>query len=113
MKKKSLEQLLAEREALTDKLLSIPKEDGKALLLACDEIAMHFFESLEMVMNQTPEPISFLAILALRYFADSIAKQVDGAEECANDYASLVDVETIALKMPHLKRKENDEEDEE
>ena len=73
---------------------------------------MHFFRSLEMVMNQTPEPISFLAIFALRYFADSIAKQVDGAEERANDYASLVDVEAIALKMPHLKQRK-DEEDEE
>ncbi len=112
MKKKSLEQLLAEREALTDKLLSIPKEDDKAVFLACNEIAMHFFRSLEMVMNQTPEPISFLAIFALRYFADSIAKQVDGAEECANDYASLVDVETIALKMPHLKQRKNEEDEE-
>ena len=36
MKEKSLEQLLAEREALTDKLLSIPKEDDKAFLLACN-----------------------------------------------------------------------------
>lgn len=112
MNEKSLEKLLAEREALTDKLLNTPKEDDLAFLSVCNEIAMHFFKSLETVMNQTPEPLAFLAIFTLRHFADSIARQVDGAEEAANDYVSLVDVETISLKLPHLKRKKDEEEDE-
>ncbi len=109
MNEKSLEQLLAEREELTDKLLSIPKEDDKAFLFACNEIAKHFFKSLGMVMNRTPEPISFLAIFALRNFANSIAKQVEGAEEMANEYASLVDVETTMLSFPHFKKEEDKE----
>lgn len=110
---KELEQLFAERVALTDKLLNTPKEDDLAFLSVCNEITMHFFKSLETVMNQTPEPVAFLAIFTLRHFADSIARQAEWVEEAANDYASLIDVETVSLKLPHLKRKKDEEGDDE
>ena len=109
---KELEQLLAEREALTDKLLAIPKGGHEEeFYRACNEAAMHFLRSLEIVLNPIQEPLSFLAIFALRHFADMIAKRCEGAEEIAKEYSTLVDVDTTMISYPHVKKTEDDEEE--
>lgn len=113
MKEKSLEQLLAEREALADKLIRATGGNDEEFQAVCIETARYFLKSLQLVMNPTPELLSPFAIFALRTFAKQIADQSPGAEQSADAFASLVDIKTTTLKMPRIKRKENDEEGEE
>lgn len=114
MNEKTLEQLLAEREPLADKLVLASGGTEKEFYGVCKEVARHFLESIRLVMNPVPEPAAFLAIFALRKFADNLAAQVPGADDIAKDFAELVDVRTTSIKFPRIKKKgENGEEDEE
>ena len=114
MNEKTLEQLLAEREPLADKLVLASGGTDEEFYLVCKEVAQHFLESIQLVMNPVPEPVAFLAIFALRKFADNLAAQAPDADDIAKDFAELVDVRTTSIKFPRIKKKgENGEEDEE
>ena len=114
MKEKTLEQLLAEREPLADKLVLASGGKEEEFRRVCKEVAQHFLDSIRLVMNPVPEPAAFLAIFALRKFADNIAAQTPGADDIAKDFAEIMDVRTTSIKFPRIKKKgENGEEDEE
>ena len=113
MSKKTLEQLLAEREPLADKLLRSWDGEVKELRSACMEVAQHFLESIQLVMNPVPEPAAPFAIFALRKFADNLAAQAPGAEDIAKEFAEIAAVRTTSIKFPRVKKKDDAEEDEE
>jgi hypothetical protein len=109
MKEKTLEELKAERQALADKLLGASEKSEEEFADVCREAAMHFFASLQVVLNPTPEPLAFLAIFALETMADNFAKSAPGARKEAERYASIVSVESTAIKFPRFLRKEDEE----
>lgn len=109
MKEKTLEELKAERQVLADKLLGASEKSEEKFAEVCREAAMHFFASLQAVLNPTPEPLAFLAIFALETFAENFAKSAPGAREQAERYATVTQVESTAIKFPRFLRKEDEE----
>lgn len=108
MKEKTLEELKAERQVLADKLLKATEKSDEEFAIVCHDAAMHFFASLQAVLNPTPEPLTFLAIFALETMADNFAKSAPGARKEAERYASIVSVESTAIKFPRFLRKEDE-----
>lgn len=113
MSEKTLEQLLAEREPLADKLVLASGGKEEEFYRVCKEVAQHFLESIRLVMNPVPEPAAFLAIFVLRKFADYLAAQAPGADDIAKDFAEIMGVRTTSIKFPRMKKKDDAEEDEE
>ena len=60
-------------------------------------------------MNPVHERSAFLAVFALRYFADTLAEQAPGADEMARDYAECVDVNVTTVKYPHVTKRNGEE----
>ena len=114
MNEKIFKELMAEREALADKLITAQRAGSTDEAIAsfhevCKEVAMHFLRSLQEVMNPTPEPIAFLAIFALRHFAKMMAEHAQGAQAAADLFAEIADVNSITIKFPRILKKEDDE----
>lgn len=102
----TLDALKAERQTLADKLVAASGRSTREYAEACLEVAKHFFASLRLVMNPIPSPIAFLAIFVMQTYAKSVAETTPDAQDMANVYAETVDVSTITLQAPRIKRKE-------
>ncbi len=115
MNEKIFKELMAEREALADKLITAQRAGSTDEAIAsfdevCKEVAMHFLRSLQEVMNPTPEPIAFLAIFALQQFAKMMAERSPGAQAAADLFAETLDANSTTIKFPRIRKAEEDEE---
>lgn len=99
--KKTLNELIAERDGLVDNLkAAFNGDDVNAFAEAVAALANNCLDTVSAAVSGIDTTSAPLMIFALRHTADVLCANIKGAEQAAETYAKIAKVTSVMMSIP-------------